>query len=103
VISRVAGDEAEILTLAVSPAARRNGAGTALMNEAARHAWEYGARTMFLEVATSNEAAYALYSRLGFREVGRRKSYYASAEDALILRADLPLLPLGNTTASTRL
>lgn len=103
VMLRVAGDEAEILTLAVASAARRSGMGTALVNSATAHACESGARTMFLEVATSNEAACALYFGLGFREVGRRKSYYAPAEDALILRANLPLIPLGNTRASIRL
>ncbi len=103
VMARVAGDEAEILTLAIAPVARRKGAATALVREAAQYALEHGARAMFLEVATSNEAARALYSRLGFREVGRRKSYYAPTEDALIVRAELPLIPLGNTTASSRL
>lgn len=103
VMFRIAGDEAEILTLAVAPSARRHGLGSALMHSAISHASECGARTMFLEVATSNQAAGALYSRLGFHEVGRRKAYYAPAEDALILRANLPLTPLGNTKASIRL
>ncbi|MEI9930779.1 MAG: ribosomal protein S18-alanine N-acetyltransferase [Rhizomicrobium sp.] len=103
IIVRVAGDEAEILTLAIAATARRKGLGTTLMIEAARYASGRGARTMFLEVATSNDAAHALYARLGFHEVGRRKSYYAPGEDALILRTELPLIPLGNTTASTSL
>jgi ribosomal-protein-alanine N-acetyltransferase len=54
---------------------------------------------MFLEVAISNVAARALYDRLGFTEAGRRKGYYARPgsppEDALILRSNLPLSPLG--------
>ena len=102
VMARIAGDEAEILTIAVTPGARRRGIGLALLNEAARHACEMGARTMFLEVGESNAAAIALYKRSGFREVGRRGSYYGPSEDALILRADLPLIPLGNTKASIR-
>ena len=102
VMTRIAGDEAEILTIAVAPAARRGGVGSALLYEAARHTQQMGARTMFLEVGESNATAMALYKRLGFREVGRRKSYYGPSDDALILRADLPLIPLGNTKASIR-
>jgi ribosomal-protein-alanine N-acetyltransferase len=102
VMARVAGDEAEILTVAVAPGARRKGVGSALLCEAARHAFELGARTMFLEVSESNAAAIALYNRLGFLEVGRRRSYYGPTDDALILRGDLPFIPLGNPKASTR-
>lgn len=102
VMTRVAGDEAEILTIAVVPGSRRKGIASALLNEAARQASKHGARTMFLEVAENNAAALGLYNRLGFREVGRRKSYYGPGEDALILRAELPLVPLGNPEASTR-
>ena len=41
---------------------------------------------MFLEVATGNAAALALYRREGFVEVGRRRRYYADRSDALVLR-----------------
>jgi ribosomal-protein-alanine N-acetyltransferase len=102
VMARLAGDEAEILTIAVVPGARRGGIGSALLHEAAGHTQKLGARTMFLEVGESNAAAIALYKRSGFREVGRRWSYYGPSEDALILRADLPLIPLGNAKASIR-
>ena len=95
-IARAAGGEAEILTLAVAPAARRQGVGLALVAAAARHAQQLGAATMFLEVGVSNGAARALYARSGFREVGKRKAYYAAeGENALILRADLPLAAVG--------
>jgi ribosomal-protein-alanine N-acetyltransferase len=95
----VAADEVEILTLAVRPDRRRRGAGTALVHAAARHAIGLGASQIFLEVAIGNAAARRLYSGLGFAEVGRRKAYYlkepAKREDALILRSNLPLSPLG--------
>jgi ribosomal-protein-alanine N-acetyltransferase len=99
ILARAAAGEAEILTLAVSPAARRHGLGRALVSEAASHAQQLGATALFLEVAVSNIAARALYIGLGFAEAGRRKGYYArpgaAPEDALILRSNLPLSPLG--------
>lgn len=96
ILMRLAGDEAEVLTVAVAPAARRVGKASALLSEAMREAAAHGARSIFLEVAVTNKAANALYSRFGFREVGRRKAYYAPNEDALILRAELPFRPREN-------
>jgi ribosomal-protein-alanine N-acetyltransferase len=89
VLARAAGGEAEILTLAVHPAARRRGAGAALMAGALAGAAARGAAVMFLEVAAGNAAALALYRGLGFVEVGRRRRYYAGGADALVLRRDL--------------
>ncbi len=102
ILARVAADEAEILSIGVEPAARRGGLGAALAAHAAALASAHGARSMFLEVSTANDAAQALYRSLGFGEAGRRKAYYAAAEDALILRADLPFRPLGNRKTSTK-
>jgi ribosomal-protein-alanine N-acetyltransferase len=48
-----------------------------------------GARTVFLEVDENNAPARALYRRAGFADVGRRKSYYQSGANALVLRRDL--------------
>jgi [ribosomal protein S18]-alanine N-acetyltransferase len=101
VLARIAADEAEILTLAVRPDSRRRGQGTALVRAAADHAHSLGAGDIFLEVASSNTAARALYAGLGCAEVGKRKGYYAfgrdKREDALILRSKLPLSPLGKS------
>ncbi len=96
VLARVAADEAEVLTIAVEPDARRKGIGRALLAEAASLAQLRGATTMFLEVASANTAARALYGLLGFHNVGARKSYYERGEDALILKRDLPLADLGH-------
>ena len=101
VLVRAAGGEAEILTLVVAPAARRRGIGSALISAACRHAQEMGAGTMYLEVSRTNEPAKALYGRLGFREVGRRRGYYqepgGSNEDALVFCVELPPPPVGNS------
>ncbi len=90
VLARVAADEAEILTLAVAPPARRQGRARRLLGAAVTEAGRRGARSMVLEVSVRNEAARALYARAGFAEVGRRPRYYAGGVDALILRAPVP-------------
>ena len=94
VLMRVAGQEAEILTLAVAPAARGQGLGRALLQAAARQAAILGAGQMFLEVSTENPPALALYAGQGFVRVGQRKAYYDGG-DALILKVQLPLPKAG--------
>ena len=89
VMWRVAADEAELLTLAVDPALRRQRIGTALLQGAMERAQEQGAVQMFLEVSVANEAARALYARADFVQVGRRAGYYGDGSDALVLRAEL--------------
>jgi ribosomal-protein-alanine N-acetyltransferase len=89
VLARAAGGEAEILTLAVAPAARGRGLGRRLLQAAITKARDLGAETMFLEVGTENPAALALYAGLGFAKVGTRKGYYGGG-DALVLRLPLP-------------
>lgn len=95
VLARVAGGEAEILTLAVSPERRRRGLGRALVCGAGEMAAERGATRLYLEVAMDNRPACGLYAKLGFEEVGRRTAYYARPgqppSDALVLSVDLPL------------
>jgi [ribosomal protein S18]-alanine N-acetyltransferase len=79
-------DELHVNNLAVAPAYRGRGAGTALMHEVLREGARMGARRATLEVRRSNEAARRLYERLGFTVTGIRRGYYTSpVEDALIL------------------
>jgi ribosomal-protein-alanine N-acetyltransferase len=85
ILARIAADEAEVLTLAVAPAARRRGLGAALLEGAMALAAARGAAVAFLEVSTANAAGLVLYEMAGFREVGRRRHYYADSSDALVL------------------
>ena len=89
VVARVAGDEAEILTLAVTPGARGKGLGRALLSAAIAEAQSRGAKAVFLEVGRDNPAALALYAALRFANVGSRKGYYGG-RDASVLRLSLP-------------
>jgi ribosomal-protein-alanine N-acetyltransferase len=95
ILARAVAGEAEILTLAVDPARRRQGAARALLAAAEGAALAAGAETLFLEVAVDNPAAIALYRGAGFEPAGRRRDYYArataAAVDALVLRKTLNL------------
>jgi [ribosomal protein S18]-alanine N-acetyltransferase len=89
ILIRAAAGEAEILTLAVVPTARRTGVGQALLTAATEMAAKLGAQAIFLEVSVMNIAAQALYTKAGFIEAGRRRQYYSDRSDALVLRLDL--------------
>lgn len=74
--------EAEITRIAVSPAARRQGLGRALLGEMlAALAPDGEPLTVYLDVRESNCAAQALYESFGFVQQGRRPRFYGD-EDA---------------------
>jgi ribosomal-protein-alanine N-acetyltransferase len=82
-------DQAEILTLAVDPAQRRQGLGRRLLDAMLDAMAGRGIRDIWLEVRASNEGARALYAQAGFIASGVRRSYYRRpVEDALVLRRD---------------
>jgi len=92
ILCRIAADEAEVITIAVLPAARRRGAGAALLTAAEAAARRRGAAAMFLEVAADNAAGLALYGGRGYRDVGRRRGYYRRREtkvDAILMKKTL--------------
>jgi tRNA threonylcarbamoyl adenosine modification protein YeaZ/ribosomal-protein-alanine acetyltransferase len=86
-------DEAEILTLGVDPNLQRRGAGRSLLDGLIASLKVLDVKSLFLEVASSNDEAIRLYRKAGFAQAGLRKAYYARknapAEDALILRCEL--------------
>jgi ribosomal-protein-alanine N-acetyltransferase len=91
ILSRLAADEAEILSVAVTQPRRSRGLATALLKLHLARLAGLGARAVFLEVDEDNEPALRLYRRAGFREVGRRPGYYqqGNGNAALLLRRDL--------------
>lgn len=93
ILCRAVAGEAEILTLAVDPAARRRGLARALVEAAAGAARMVGADVMFLEVAHDNLPALGLYEAAGFERAGLRRGYYdrgaAGSADAVVMRLDL--------------
>ena len=78
--------EADMMNLAVLPAARRRGIARALVTALIRELAGGGVHSLTLEVRASNQAAILLYGSRGFRGMGRRKNYYEHPrEDAIIM------------------
>jgi ribosomal-protein-alanine N-acetyltransferase len=88
-IGRTIAGEAELLTLAVAPAARRTGLGAGLVARFLQHAREAGAEMAFLEVASNNIVAQNLYRHAGFAIAGQRRNYYAAGIDAWVMNRAL--------------
>lgn len=93
IMSRRAGDEAEVLSVAVARARRGRGLGRRLLDLHLRWLAARGVRVIFLEVDEHNTAALRLYRGCGFHEVGQRPNYYrhsgGTAAAARVLRRDL--------------
>jgi len=85
VIIQIAYDECLIMNIGVDKKYQRQHWGQYLM----RQVLQQPAEKFWLEVRESNKAAIAMYSSLGFVEVGRRKKYYPGRfkrEDAVVMR-----------------
>ena len=89
ILCRTVADEAEILTLAVTPMVRRNGVARTLVEAAAATAAARGGDSLFLEVASDNAAALGLYAATAFEPSGLRRGYYADGADAVVMRRAL--------------
>ena len=84
--------ETDMMNVAVSPEFRRQGVAEALIQALIGGLKKRESHCLTLEVRDSNAPARALYEKLGFLEVGRRKNYYRSPrEDALILQKEWTL------------
>ena len=82
-------DEGHITDLAVDEKYRNKGIGKELIEKVMGLARELKISSIFLEVRESNEAAKALYQKLGFKQTGKRKGYYPRNEDALAFKLTL--------------
>ena len=87
--SQTCGDESDVMNVAVHPDFRRRRIAEALVNCLTEELKRIGSRCLTLEVRASNVPAIALYEKLGFEEIGRRKNYYRNPrEDGLIMRKE---------------
>jgi ribosomal-protein-alanine N-acetyltransferase len=91
--SRMAADEAEILSIVVAASHRGRGLSRDLLQTHLGHLAGHGVRTIFLEVEENNQPARRLYERTGFSVAGRRERYYQQPGgeqlNALVMRRDL--------------
>ena len=92
-VGRTVAGEAELLTLATLPEARRRGCARRHLAAFEDEALRRGAELAFLEVAEDNVPAVSLYLAAGYARAGRRPGYYrrpdGSRVDAMIMRKPL--------------
>jgi [ribosomal protein S18]-alanine N-acetyltransferase len=92
-VSRIAADEAEILSIAVAASHRGRGLSRNLLLTHLGHLAGRGVQIVFLEVEENNQPARRLYQRAGFAVAGRRERYYQQSGgeqfNALLMRRDL--------------
>jgi [ribosomal protein S18]-alanine N-acetyltransferase len=88
-VYRLHGEDADIMTMAVKPAFRRQGIADQLLQKTLAHAASLGVRTILLDVEERNHPAISLYEKHGFTLIRRRKNYYrkkdGSFTDALVM------------------
>ena len=90
--SQTVAGETDMMNIAVHPDFRRRGVAEQLVEALVVLLRERESRCLTLEVRASNDAARALYEKLGFSQIGRRPRYYRNPkEDALILRKEWEL------------
>jgi ribosomal-protein-alanine acetyltransferase len=86
---RRVGRESELLRVAVAPDRRDRGIGGRLIEAGLARLRDEGVATCFLEVRPTNAPALALYERLGFARISRRRRYFPDGSDALVLEVEI--------------
>lgn len=79
----------DLLRVIVEPGSRGRGIGSSLVRAGMEWAKAVGARRMLLEVRPDNAPAVRTYEKLGFATLNRRRDYYGSGSDALVMAVRL--------------
>ena len=82
----IVADIAELQRIAVTPAARRTGLASALVDAVVVQARAERADRVLLEVREDNHGALSFYAARGFVEIDRRRRYYRDGATAIVLR-----------------
>jgi ribosomal protein S18 acetylase RimI-like enzyme len=80
---RAGGRTCRIYSIAVDPDCGRRGVGSELLHACERYARAHGRESLRLEVRYDNAPAIALYQKLGYRQFGVYRAYYADGAEAL--------------------
>jgi ribosomal-protein-alanine N-acetyltransferase len=90
IVTEARGADAHIITLDVLPEYRRDSIGTRLLDEGEKAVANRGAARVWLETATTNDAAIAFWTRHGYRQYGEiLAGYYGPRGDAFQMRKQL--------------
>jgi ribosomal-protein-alanine N-acetyltransferase len=89
IVTCIRGDRAELISIAIDPAARGKGAGSALLASTLRRLRRRPAARFGLMVRLSNAPARAFYEKYGFRKLRTVRRYYEDGEDGLLMSKDL--------------
>ncbi|MCF6304111.1 MAG: ribosomal protein S18-alanine N-acetyltransferase [Rhodobacteraceae bacterium] len=96
-LGRLAGPEAELLTIAIHPDAQGKGKGCELLQKFIESIRQNNVSDLFLEVAETNFTAIKLYESAGFATTGRRAAYYKAPSGpkiaAITMKYTLPEPP----------
>ncbi len=79
------GEQAHLVTFAVDPALRRQGLATYLLRQIIAFVMRKNGESMILEVRKGNQAAVALYQKLGFLVIRTLPNFYPDGEDAFVM------------------
>ncbi len=82
ILTERTGELGHVITLDVLQAFRRLSVGSSLLEAAEQEAASQGAACMYLETATTNKAAIALWKKHGYRESGTIENYYGRGQHA---------------------
>ena len=86
----VAGEVADVMTIAVAPTAQGRGLGRRLLEELITRSQASGAEWLVLEVRADNARARSMYEKRGFSILQVRPRYYQPGDvDAVVMRLAL--------------
>jgi ribosomal-protein-alanine N-acetyltransferase len=88
-LTRVTGNRAELVSIAVDPPARRQGAASALLCSTLRRLRRRKVERLSLMVRVTNAAARAFYEKFQFTEVRIVRGYYEDGADGCAMRRSL--------------
>lgn len=88
IVWRAVADEAELISIGVSPDARRTGIAAAMIGIMEGELKKSAVKSVFLEVAENNAPARKLYEQNGYVQIGVRPKYYDGV-DAIMMKKDL--------------